>query len=56
MIECRKCSAGELELTANGRVRSHPVDGVEGRPNCGGGSDLPLGVDEEVIQPMKAAR
>lgn len=56
MNECRKCSASDLELTANGRVRSHPVDGEQGAPNCGGGSDLPRGVDHEEAQPMKVSR
>ncbi len=56
MIKCRKCEATELELTANGRVKSHPEGGVPGVPNCAGGSDLPRGVDHEVIQPMKASR
>lgn len=56
MIECRECDGTGLELTANGRVRTHPVSQVAGAPNCAGGSDLPRGVDHEEIQPMKVAR
>lgn len=54
MIQCRKCDSSDLELTANGRVRTHPAESGQG--NCPGGSDLPRGVDHEEIQPMKVSR
>lgn len=56
MNQCRECEATELDLTANGRIRTHPINGEPGSLNCPGGSDLPWGVDHEVIQDMKVSR
>lgn len=56
---CRECTRTDLTLTANGRVRSHTADGrrrTPDNPNCSGGSGLPLGVDEEVRQPLRVSR
>lgn len=45
MAECQRCTRTDLNLTQNGRVKSHAADGKrahpETNPHCPGGSDWP---------------
>jgi hypothetical protein len=44
MAECQRCERTDLNLTQNGRVKSHAANGKRaglGNPHCPGGSDWP---------------